>query len=66
MTAPTPLSDASVWRINGLTKSGFRKTGEVHSISFNSLNASSHFLFQQTLLGDDFLVKSVNGTATLV
>ena len=64
-TTPTPLSDASVWSINDHEKSGFLKTGDVHSNSFSYLNASLHLAFQHTLLGADFLVKSVSGAATL-
>ena len=64
-TVPTPLSNASVCNTSHRVKSGFLKTGDVHSNSFSFLKASSHLAFQHTLLGADFLIKSVNGAVTL-
>ncbi|EMP26042.1 Butyrophilin subfamily 1 member A1, partial [Chelonia mydas] len=50
-TAPCLTSDTSVWRIKSFEKSEWYSTGTWVNVSCSALNALSHLLVQQTLLG---------------
>ena len=50
-SAPTPMSDVSVCRINGLAKLGLCSTGEVHKYVCMSLAPEKQIYKQVTVLG---------------
>lgn len=62
-TAPTPISEASVCSIKGLSKSGKHKTGSWHRASLISWKARLTYSLYWTWFRQFFPVKSVSATA---